>query len=574
MVDIRNGEESDRFQKRDEHETRIPSILYAVRVPIEPRHQCLNKSVNASLSGALRVPASADAPVYASDPLASPKATPTSLEVAPHPAADFSDTSCTAARHAAYGTGKPEVLAPAGNLATLKTAIDFGADAVYCGGQEFGMRSAPKNFTLEDFEQAVRYAHARHARVYATCNILPSSDEVPRMNAYMGELEQIGVDALIISDIGVLMAACTVAPHTQLHVSTQAGVTNYQTARALVELGASRIVLARELDLEAIRAIRANLGQQIELEAFVHGSMCMAFSGRCLISQHLTGRDANHGDCVQACRYKYHVVEEKRPNEFIPVEVSEQGTFLFNSQDMNLLEHVDDILDAGVTSLKIEGRAKGAYYAAVTANAYKCAVNEYLAQREAGNVQSLALPQWLREEPYKVTHREYSTGFYYRQHPASESVTRGGYINEWRWLGTVLGCDEECGAGERCGEEERRGRDKERQESVGSGCDDARSGSGVECCERAECGSSEERRESERRLRIFARNKIAPGMEIEFLAPARPPIKYRVPAAGLCDGEGNPVDQINNPAHEFSLPLLGAEYIPAGAMIRARVKQA
>lgn len=476
MVDIRDGEKSDSFQKRYEHITRLPSILYAVRVPFESRH-CANVSWDANAAAAQ---------------------TPAECAVS-----------------------KPEVLAPAGNLATLKTAIDFGADAVYCGGQQFGMRSAPKNFTLDDFEQAVRYAHEREARVYATCNILPNSDEVPQMNTYMGQLADIGVDALIISDIGVLMAARKVAPHTQLHVSTQAGVTNYQAAQALIELGASRIVLARELDLEAIRAIRARIPRYVELETFVHGSMCMAFSGRCLISQHLTGRDANHGDCVQACRYKYHVVEEKRPSEFIPVEVSEQGTFLFNSHDMNLLEHVDDILDAGVTSLKIEGRAKGAYYAAVTANAYKCAVNEYLTQRAAGNSGPIVLPQWLREEPYKVTHREYSTGFYYRQHPASESVTRGGYINEWRWLGTVTGWDEH-----------------------------------------------------ERRLTIFARNKIAPPMEIEFLAPGRPPIGYRVPETGLRDAEGNAVSAINNPAHEFSLPLLDMEPITAGAMIRACVNEA
>ncbi|MCI5825790.1 MAG: U32 family peptidase [Arcanobacterium sp.] len=438
-----------------------------------------------------------------------------------------------------------EVLAPAGNLATLQTAIDFGADAVYCGGQQFGMRAAPKNFTLEDFDTAVHYAHARGARVYAACNILPSSNDVPAMNAYMGQLADIGIDALIISDIGVLMAARQVAPHTELHVSTQAGITNYQAANAMVELGASRIVLARELDLEAIRQIRANIPRHIEIEAFVHGSMCMAFSGRCLISQHLTGRDANQGDCVQACRYKYHVVEEKRPGEFLPVEVTDQGSFIFNSQDMNLLEHVDDILDAGVTSLKIEGRAKGAYYVAVMANAYKTAVNAYRERRAAGDSGPLELPQWLREEPFKVTHREYGTGFYYPEHPASESVVRGGYINEWRWLGTVTGYDAHA-----------------------------------------------------QRLRIFARNKIAPGMEIEFLAPGgRAPLQYRVPNVGLQNAEGEPVSEINNPAHEFSLPFPAPEVpaseaetavhgehsagsgaaaqepMPVGAMIRARVAQ-
>lgn len=427
---------------------------------------------------------------------------------------------------------KPEVLAPAGSLATLKTAIDFGADAVYCGGQAFGMRAAPKNFSLEDFEHAVDYAHERGARVFVTCNILPHSDEVAAMNEYMGQLGEIGVDALIVTDIGVLMAARSVAPHTDIHISTQAGVTNYQAAQALAQLGATRVVLARELDLEAIRMLRANVPDDLEIEAFVHGSMCMAFSGRCLISQHTTGRDANHGDCVQACRYKYHVVEEKTPGQFIPVDVTDQGTFLFNSQDMNMVEHVADVIDAGVTSLKIEGRAKSAYYVAAMANAYKCAVNEYMIQRgfedkQGNNLQefhlpcssapSVRLPEWIGREPYKVTHREYSTGFYYSDRPASEAIVTGGYINDWRWLGDV------------------------RSYSAAEG-----------------------------RLYILAKNKITPGMPIEFLVPGRTPIAFTVPAAGLWDEKGHDVQEINYPAHEFSFPCSLA--IPAGSMIRAKVR--
>ncbi|MDY6143233.1 MAG: U32 family peptidase [Arcanobacterium sp.] len=443
----------------------------------------------------------------------------------------------------------PEVLAPAGNLETLKTAIDFGADAVYCGGKAFGMRTAPKNFTLDDFEQAVAYAHARGARVYVTCNILPNSDEVEAMNAYMGELGQIGVDALIVSDIGVLMAARQVAPNTEIHISTQAGVTNYQAANAFAQLGASRVVLARELTLPQIRDLRRHVPQDVEIEAFVHGSMCMAFSGRCLISQHTTGRDANHGDCVQACRYKYHVVEEKRPGEFIPVEITDQGTFLFNSQDMNLLEHVDDVIDAGVTSLKIEGRAKGAYYVAAMANAYKIAVTEYMRQRgfedadgnelrpfvassestsdgEGALEESIHLPKWLTSEPYKVTHREYSTGFYYPDAPASESVVRGGYINEWRWLGTVNRFDTAA-----------------------------------------------------QRLYITSKNKIAPGMQIEILYPGGEPLAYIVPEGGIQDEKGHAVAEVNNPSHEFSLPfsVSGRALPPAdnlvGAMIRAEMRR-
>ncbi|MCF2707426.1 U32 family peptidase [Arcanobacterium haemolyticum] len=454
-----------------------------------------------------------------------------------------SSTESTQAQASSYPQirrHKPEVLAPAGNLQTLKTAVDFGADAVYAGGKEFGMRTAPKNFTLEDFAEGLEYAHTRGAKLFVTCNILPNSDEVDEMNRYMAQLGEIGVDALIVSDIGVLMSARQVAPNCEIHVSTQAGVTNYQAANALAQLGASRVVLAREVDLESIRHIRAHVPPELEIEAFVHGSMCMAFSGRCLISQHTTGRDANHGDCAQSCRWKYHVVEEKRPGEFFPVEVTGDGTFLFNSQDMNLIEHVDEILDAGVTSLKIEGRAKSSYYVAAMANAYKTATTEYMRQRgfedDEGNslkpysysvgehvgeesVQArVELPQWLVEEPYKVTHREYCTGFYFPEAKATEEIQRGGYINDWRWLGTVTGYDDERG-----------------------------------CVE------------------LLAKNKIVPGMEIEFLAPFAEPTAMIVPETGLVDEDGRAVEQINNPAHRFGIP--SEMRIAAGAMIRAKVRQ-
>ncbi len=430
------------------------------------------------------------------------------------------------------------MLAPAGSLDILKTAVDFGADAVYFGGQEFGMRTAPKNFSLGQIEEAKNYAHDRGARVFVTCNILPSSGDVPAMNDYMGQLGEIGVDALIVTDIGVLMAAREVAPNTEIHISTQAGVTNYQAANALAQLGASRIVLARELSLAEIRELRANIPADLEIEAFVHGSMCMAFSGRCLISQHTVGRDANQGDCSQPCRYKYHVVEQRRPNEFIPVEITDDGTFLFNANDMNTVEHVDDILDAGVTSLKIEGRAKSAYYVAAMTNAYKTAVNEYMVQRgfedESGRVlvpfhdqvhtpddgearpaTPVQFSEWLADEPNKVTHRQYSTGFYYPEHPASEEVNKGGYINEWLLVGVVDEYDADS-----------------------------------------------------KRLYLHAKNKITSGSMIEFLFPGEPPVAYEVPAVGLLDDAGEPVDEINHPARQFSMPC--PRPIPAGAMIRAR----
>ena len=276
---------------------------------------------------------------------------------------------------------KPEVLSPAGNLRGLKTAVDYGADAVYCGGKAFGMRSAPKNLSLEDFEEGSRYAHERGARVYVTCNVLPRNNEIEAMREYVGQLKDTGVDALIVSDIGVMMMARQVAPNLELHVSTQAGVTNYQAANAFYELGARRVVLAREMDLQAVRDIRANIPDDLDIECFVHGAMCMAFSGRCLFSNYLTGRDGNHGECAQPCRWKYSIVEEKRPGQYFPIEQTENGAYLFNSQDMNMLGHLDDLIDSGATSLKIEGRAKSAYYIAAMTNAYKTAVNEYMIQR-------------------------------------------------------------------------------------------------------------------------------------------------------------------------------------------------
>lgn len=415
----------------------------------------------------------------------------------------------------------PEVLAPAGNLRVLKTAVDFGTDAVYCGGAEFGMRAAPKNFTLEDFEQGVRYAHARDVRVYATVNIIPGNSEVAGMNAYLGALAEIGVDALIVTDIGILMAARQIAPHTEIHISTQAGVMNYQAAAALYELGAKRVVLAREMSLPEIREMRAKIPADLEIEAFVHGSMCMAFSGRCLISKYTTGRDANHGDCAQSCRWKYHVVEEKRPGEFFPVEVTEGGTYLFNSQDLNMLAHVDEVIDAGVTSLKIEGRAKGEYYVAALTNAYKTAVSTYLNatqnMAEPACDGAFTLPEWVLEEPYKVTHREYGTGFFYPEKPATESVTRGGYISDWLWLGTAVDYDATA-----------------------------------------------------QRLTVLSRNKMVPGQQVEFLIPGTEPILFEIPPAGIRDEAGETVSEINHPAHEFSFPC--ERTIPPGAMLRGKAR--
>lgn len=536
---------------------------------------------------------------------------------------------------------KPEVLAPAGNLRGLKTAVDYGADAVYCGGKAFGMRSAPRNLSLEDFEEGSRYAHARGAKVYVTCNVLPRNNEVTALRDYIGQLKDTGVDALIVTDIGVLMMARQVAPELELHVSTQAGVTNWGAAQALYELGARRVVLAREMDLQAVADIRANIPADMDVECFVHGAMCMAFSGRCLFSNYLTGRDGNHGECAQPCRWKYSIVEEKRPGQYYPIEQTEEGAYLFNSQDMNMLAHLDDLIDAGATSLKIEGRSKSAYYIAAMTNAYKTAVNEYMIQRgfedasgrvlqpfhdqvirpdepgwdeardlslhedqafaglpgetpdpssaagpdkSTGNAASDAgrggnardphesdkcrcrrerkadtaadiaghdaggrtrrpaevdaafagsdgddwrharvrrmprveLPEWLLEEPDKVAHRDYSTGFYYPEHNAKQNTDRSAYFRAWLVVGEVLSWSPDEGG----------------------------------------------------RVTIMSRNKIEPGQEVEFVLPGEAPLAYTVPATGLRDENGEPVEAINNPAHVFSLPC--PHEVPVNAALRSR----
>ena len=457
--------------------------------------------------------------------------------------------------HVMRTRNKPEVLAPAGNLRGLKTAVDYGADAVYCGGKAFGMRSAPRNLSLEDFEEGSRYAHERGARVYVTCNVLPRNAEVEGLKEYLGQLKDTGVDALIVTDIGVMMAARRIVPNLEIHISTQAGVTNYLAANALYELGAKRVVLAREMDLQAVRDIRANIPDDMDIECFVHGAMCMAFSGRCLFSNYLTGRDGNHGECAQPCRWKYSIVEEKRPGRYFPIEQTQDGAYLFNSQDMNMLEHLDDLIDAGATSLKIEGRSKSAYYIAAMTNAYKSAVNEYMVQRgfesedgaplapfhdrvhrtapgESPRVGEAAietdtpapapvsLPQWLREEPYKVAHRDYSTGFYYPEHPVTQNTDRSHYFREWLVVGEVLDWSPEEGG----------------------------------------------------RITLMSRNKIEADQLVEFVLPGRAPYAYTVPAGGFRDEHGMWVQEINNPAHVFSMPC--PEPVPVNAAMRSRTRQA
>ena len=328
---------------------------------------------------------------------------------------------------------RPELLAPAGDMDCLRAALHYGADAVFLPGKLFGMRSAPKNFDTDELREACELAHGMGKRIYLTCNVLPREHELSALPAFLKTAQDCGVDAFIIADLGVLEMAKQYAPNVARHVSTQAGVTNSAAANALYHLGASRVVLAREIPLSEVAQIRAQIPEDMEIECFVHGAMCVSFSGRCLISSYLTGRDANHGDCAQPCRWKYHLFEEKREGQFFPVEEDSDGTYLYNSRDMCMIEHIPEMVAAGVSSFKIEGRAKSAYYTAVTVNAYRHAIDDYLSEGE-----NFILKPWIREELEKISHREYSTGFYLGGEPG-QAVHSGGYIRHYN---QVAVCEE------------------------------------------------------------------------------------------------------------------------------------
>ena len=328
---------------------------------------------------------------------------------------------------------RPELLAPAGDMDCLRAALHYGADAVFLAGKLFGMRSAPKNFDTDELREACELAHGMGKRIYLTCNVLPREHELSALPAFLKTAQDCGVDAFIIADLGVLEMAKQYAPNVARHVSTQAGVTNSAAANALYHLGASRVVLAREIPLSEVAQIRAQIPEDMEIECFVHGAMCVSFSGRCLISSYLTGRDANHGDCAQPCRWKYHLFEEKREGQFFPVEEDSDGTYLYNSRDMCMIEHIPEMVAAGVSSFKIEGRAKSAYYTAVTVNAYRHAIDDYLSEGE-----NFILKPWIREELEKISHREYSTGFYLGGEPG-QAVHSGGYIRHYN---QVAVCEE------------------------------------------------------------------------------------------------------------------------------------
>ena len=330
----------------------------------------------------------------------------------------------------------PELLAPAGDLGKMRFAIAYGADAVYLAGQRFGMRAAAANFDDEALREGIAYAHARGVRCYITVNIMPSCRDLPALPAYLELLQDAGADALIVADVGVIRLAQKYAPKVPLHISTQTSILNDEAANFWADLGAERIVLARELSLEEIAEIRAKTPKTLEIEAFVHGAMCISYSGRCLISQYMTGRDANHGACAQPCRWNYTLMEEKRPGEYFPVEEDARGTYLYNSKDMCMIEHIPELVRAGVDSFKIEGRNKTAYYAACVTGAYRAAIDAYRADPA-----QYVMPQFCRDEVDKVSHREYYTGFYFGSEENGQHYGDSQYIREFEVVGMPVSCD-------------------------------------------------------------------------------------------------------------------------------------
>lgn len=334
-----------------------------------------------------------------------------------------------------------ELLAPAGDLEKLKMAIIYGADAVYLGGEAFGLRKASKNFSIEQIREGAEFAHKRGKKVFVTLNIVPHNRDLVGLEDYLKELESANIDAVIVADPGMFTIVKRTLPDMVIHISTQASVTNYETIMFWYNLGVRRIVLARELSFEEINEITSRIPEDLEIEAFVHGAMCMSYSGRCLISNYMTGRDANLGDCAQPCRYKYAVVEEKRPGEYFPVEEHEEGTFIFNSKDLCMIEHIPEIIKSGIFSLKIEGRVKSSYYVATVIRAYRIAIDAYLKDPE----NYVYDPGWL-EEVKKVSHRDFTTGFFLGGPEKDAQVyTTNSYIRGYDFIGMVLDYDSETG---------------------------------------------------------------------------------------------------------------------------------
>ena len=398
---------------------------------------------------------------------------------------------------------KLELLSPAGDMERLKMSVLYGADAVYLAGTSFGMRSFAGNFTPEELPVAVKYAHDHGVKVHVTVNTMPRNDEVVHLPAYMEQLDDAGVDALILADLGAFTLAGKYAPHCQRHISTQQSIANYECAQAWYDLGAQRVVLARELSLEEVRTIREKTSKELEIETFGHGAMCVSYSGRCLLSNYMTGRDSNRGACAQPCRYQYALMEEKRPGEYFPVFEDEKGTYILNSRDMCTIDHLKDLTEAGIDCIKIEGRAKSAYYAAVVTGAYRHCIDDLAAGKQID-------PIW-RDEVEHVSHRIYSTGFYYG-HPG-QYTENSRYIRQWQVCAIVESCDE----------------------------------NGLALCS--------------------LRNKFSRGMELEAVGPDLRPFPFTV--GEMSNPDGTALDEPRTPQMQFYLQLPSP--VPAFTILRRAV---
>ncbi len=329
---------------------------------------------------------------------------------------------------------KPELLVPASSLEVLKTAVVFGADAVYIGGEAFGLRAKAKNFTPDEMRRGIRFAHSHGVRVYVTANIFAHNDDLDGARQYFAELKEMKPDALIISDAGMFMLAREICPEIDIHISTQANSTNYQTYLFWHNQGAKRVVSARELSLAEIRQIRDKIPDEMEIESFVHGAMCISYSGRCLLSAYFTGRDANRGECTHPCRWQYAVMEEERPGEYLPVYENDRGTYIFSSKDLCMIEHIPELVSAGIDSFKIEGRMKTALYVACVARTYRKAIDDFYESEEKYR----ANMDWYKAEIAKCTYRRFTTGFYFEKPDKSAQLyEEKAYVNEWVYLGIV-----------------------------------------------------------------------------------------------------------------------------------------
>ena len=398
---------------------------------------------------------------------------------------------------------KPELLCPAGDWERLNMAVLYGADAVYLAGSSFGMRAFAGNFADEELYRAVRFAHDHDVKVHVTVNTMPRCEEVDKLPAHLELLNDAGVDALILADLGAFTMAGKYAPRCERHISTQQSIANYASAQAWYDLGAKRVVLARELSLDEIREIRRRVSPELEIETFAHGAMCVSYSGRCLLSNYMTGRDSNRGACAQPCRYQYALMEEKRPGEYFPVFEDEQGTYIMNSRAMCMIDHLDDLMDAGVDCIKIEGRAKSAYYAAIVTGAYRHVLDDVWNRRPID-------PVW-RDEVEHVSHRHYSTGFFYGY--PGQYYENSRYIRDWQICAVVTDCDENGLA------------------------------------------------------TLSLRNKFSVGDEVEIVGPDCKPFTITVPQ--MYNEEGEPLDCPRTPQMVFTMQL--PHQVPAYSFVRHAV---